>query len=119
MQHLRRAKNLAAFVLLWFAASLCISVASPLVSPKSLDLVCSSNGLIKLVSASADESNPPDLSMHNLDCPLCMSVVFPPLPTVGQFIPPSPLAHALQPIAAAHIAAATAPPLPSRGPPAL
>jgi hypothetical protein len=29
------------------------------------------------------------------------------------------LAHVMQPIAAAHIAALTAPPLPSRGPPAL
>jgi len=29
------------------------------------------------------------------------------------------LSHALQPIAAAHIALATAPPLPSRGPPVL
>jgi hypothetical protein len=32
---------------------------------------------------------------------------------------PSPLAHVMPPIAAAHMAALTAPPLPSRGPPLL
>jgi hypothetical protein len=50
---------------------------------------------------------------------LCMAVGIPTDPISSQFIKPSSLAHALQPIAAAHIAAATAPPLPSRGPPVL
>jgi hypothetical protein len=50
---------------------------------------------------------------------LCLSVAFPPTPLALQVVKPSPLSHALQPIAAAHIASATAPPLPSRGPPAL
>jgi len=54
-----------------------------------------------------------------MDCPLCMSLAFPPAPLALQVVKPSPLSHALQPIAAAHIASATAPPLPSRGPPAL
>ncbi|NBO82929.1 MAG: hypothetical protein EBU75_08900 [Betaproteobacteria bacterium] len=51
------------------------------------------------------------------DCPLCASVSAPPPPLTVHFEKLTPLAHALHPIAAAHIASATAPPLPSRGPP--
>ena len=86
---LRRARQLTRFVLVWFALALGVAMASPLVSPKAMD------------------------------CPFCLSVAFPPAPLALQVVKPSPLSHALQPIAAAHIALATAPPLPSRGPPAL
>jgi len=53
------------------------------------------------------------------DCAMCMLVALPSAPLGTTFDKPSDLSHALHPIAAAHIAAATAPPLPSRGPPAL
>jgi hypothetical protein len=52
-----------------------------------------------------------------MDCPLCASVAAPLLRLNALLIRPSALTHALQPLAAAHIAALTAPPLPSRGPP--
>jgi hypothetical protein len=116
MQTLRHARQLTRFVLVWFALALGAAMASPLVSPKSIDLVCSSGGVMKLVAPEDADSTQPS---NNLDCPLCMSVAFPPAPLALQVVKPSPLSHALQPIAAAHIASATAPPLPSRGPPAL
>jgi hypothetical protein len=117
MQTLRHAHQLTRFVLVWFALSLGVAMASPLVSPKSMDMVCTSGGVIKwVVSDEGDEAQPASASM---DCPLCMSVAFPPAPLAQQAVKSSPLSHALQPIAAAHIASATAPPLPSRGPPAL
>jgi hypothetical protein len=116
MQTLRHARQLTRFVLVWFALALGVAMASPLVSPKSIDLVCSSGGVMKLVTSEDGDSTQPS---NNLDCPLCMSVAFPPAPLALQVVKPSPLSHALQPIAAAHIASATAPPLPSRGPPAL
>jgi hypothetical protein len=116
LQALRRAHQLTRFVLVWFALALGVAMASPLVSPRSIDMVCASGGVMKLV-ASADGDEAP--SSTAMDCPLCMSVAFPPAPLAQQAVKPSPLAHALQPIAAAHIASATAPPLPSRGPPAL
>jgi hypothetical protein len=50
---------------------------------------------------------------------MCLLVALPPSSNGMAFVKPSALAHALHPIAAAHIAAATAPPLPSRGPPVL
>jgi hypothetical protein len=117
MQALRHAHQLTRFVLVWFALALGVAMASPLVAPKSIDLVCSTNGVIKLVSSDDDQQPQPQAKC--LDCPLCMSLAFPPAPVTVSVGKPSPLAHALQPIAAAHIASATAPPLPSRGPPAL
>ena len=53
----------------------------------------------------------------SMDCPLCASAIAPPAPESIHFEKLSPLARALQPVAAAHIASITAPPLPSRGPP--
>ena len=117
MQTLRHARQLTRFVLVWFALALGVAMASPLVSPKSIDMVCASGGVMKLVvSDEGDQAQPANPS---LDCPLCMSLAFPPAPVTAQAVKPSPLSHALHPIAAAHIASATAPPLPSRGPPAL
>ena len=116
MQTLRHARQLTRFVLVWFALALGVAMASPLVSPKSLDWVCSSGGVMKMVASEDGDEAP---SSSAIDCPLCMSMAFPPVPLALQVVKPSPLSHALQPIAAAHIASATAPPLPSRGPPAL
>ena len=117
MDYLRQAKTLARFVLVWFALSLGVAMASPLVAPKSMDLVCTSGGAMKMVSS--DDADKTESTVHTMDCALCIAVGFPPPPISNQFTKPSSLAHALHPIAAAHIAAATAPPLPSRGPPAL
>ena len=116
MQILRHAHQLTRFVLVWFAMALGVAMASPLVSPKSIDLVCSSGGVLKLAVSDAGDTNQPNKTM---DCPLCQSVAFPPTLLALQVVKPSPLSHALQAIAAAHIASATAPPLPSRGPPVL
>ena len=116
MQTPRHARQLTRFVLVWFALALGVAMASPLVVPKSIDLVCSSGGIMKLVASEDGDEAP---SSSAMDCPLCMSVAFPPAPLALQVVKPSPLSHALQPIAAAHIASDTAPPLPSRGPPAL
>ena len=117
MQTLRHAHQLTRFVLVWFALALGVAMASPLVSPKSIDMVCASGGVMKLVVT--DEGDEAQAANPSLDCPLCMGLAFPPAPVAAASIKPSPLSHALQPIAAAHIASATAPPLPSRGPPAL
>jgi hypothetical protein len=117
MDKLRKAKTLARFVWVWFALSLGVAMASPLVAPKALDLVCSTGGVLKI--ASSDDADDSSGTAHTMDCALCMPVGTPPAPITNLFTKPSSLSHALHPIAAAHIAAATAPPLPSRGPPAL
>ena len=114
MEHLRHALHLTRLVLVWFALSVGVAIASPVVNPHSMDLVCTSTGSMKLV-VQGDE----DVAgaTHTLDCPLCAAMSAPPPALNTLLTQPSPLAHALQSLVAAHIAAITAPPLPSRGPP--
>ena len=114
MQQLRHAIQLTRLVLVWFALSLGVAMASPIVNPHGMDLVCTSAGSVKLVVQGDDAVA---ASSHTLDCPLCASISAPPPAFDTTLTQPAPLAYALQPIAAAHIAALTAPPLPSRGPP--
>lgn len=118
MQALRNAQHIARLVLAWFVCSIGVAVASPVIHPKAMDLVCSSGGSMKLVVVGDDDSHTAS-SSHTLDCPLCATLIAPPV--LGQPALPthSPLAHAMQPVEAARIAAPAAPPLPSRGPPPL
>ena len=117
LQLMRQARLLTRFVLVWFALSLGVAMAAPLVKPQAMTLVCTSAGMVKLMAATDDGTQ--DLTPRTLDCPLCATVsALPPsapagLPTLSQ-----PLAHALQPLVAAVIAGRTAAPLPPRGPPA-
>lgn len=105
-------------VLAWFALSLGVAIASPMVSPQAMELVCSSAGVMKVVIKTDDGAQ--ELGAAHLDCPMCMPLVAPPpVAPAAAVPPPSPLAYALRPIVAARIAAATAAPLPARGPPSL
>lgn len=117
MEIFRTDKFLPRFLLVWFMLSVGIAAASPWVSPQAMDLVCTSGGFVKVVIS--DNDGTVHAPVHTMDCALCMAVGIPPSPVHSQFIKPSSLSRALHPIAAAHIAAATAPPLPSRGPPSL
>jgi hypothetical protein len=115
MQALRNARFITRLVLVWFVLFVGASVASPLVAPDHLQMVCSGDGGMKMVDSGDDEGAAKPSA--RMDCPLCTSVAAPPPPVASPSVPPSPLAHALHPLVAAHIASATAPPLPSRGPP--
>jgi len=116
MQTLRRAHFLARFVLVWFALSIGVAIASPIVKPQAMALVCSGAGVVKLVQT---DDGAPTPSGHTLDCPLCMISSAPPPVVRLQVEPQQPLAHALRPVPAAVIAGRTAAPLPARGPPQL
>jgi len=122
MQTLRNAHLLARFVLVWFVLFVGVSVASPMVSPQTSQMVCSAMGGMKMVladdSATSGSSDTLELS-SNMDCPLCAQFSAPPSPVVFSFDTTSALAHALRPIPSAHIAWLTGSPLPPRGPPAL
>ena len=113
MQRLRHARFLARLVLAWFALSLGVAIASPLVQPKAMQLVCSGSAM-KLVIQGGDEGQAP--ATHTLDCPLCAAASAPP-PAVEPAPVVQPLARAVQSIPAADLAARTAAPLPARGPP--
>jgi len=117
MPTLRRLPQLGRLVLLWFALSLGVAVASPLVQPQDMQLVCTSAGAVKVLVKTDDGAR--ELGASHLDCPLCALAGAPPPPApvcaVGH---EQPLGHALQPIPAARFVAAAAAPLPARGPPA-
>lgn len=118
MQILRNAHLIARFVLVWFALSVGVAVASPLVKPQAMELICSSAGVMKVVFTTDDGGR--DAASPALDCPLCAATSAPPPPfarlTAG---PAQPPAYRLQVMAAAPLAVLTAAPLPARGPPAL
>lgn len=118
MHTLRHARHLARLMVAWFVLSLGVAVASPLVAPLDMQLVCSSTGALKVLVKSDDGSKATQTG-HTLDCPLCAALGAPP-PVHTLALPPVlPLGHVLQSIPAARIAALTAAPLPPRGPPAL
>ena len=117
MQSLRNSIQIARLVLVWFALSVGVAIASPIIKPESTALICTGTGVMKLVAIGDDADKP--VTSHKLDCPLCASISAPPPALNTSLTQPFPLAFVLQPIAAAHIASITSPPLPSRGPPAL
>jgi len=114
MHALRTSKLLAALVLAWFALFLGAALASTAMKSGNSQWICAGGGM-KLVDL--DGNGEGNQTTAKMDCPLCVSAVAPPPSYEAQLEKPSGLAHALHPIAAARIAVATAPPLPSRGPP--
>ena len=118
MQTLRNAQFITRFVLVWFALSLGVAIASPLVKPQATTLICSGTGVMKVLVQN-DDGTSTEVAARMLDCPLCSSVSAPPPVARVTAEPAQPLGHVLKTIPAAHIAALTAAPPPARGPPAL
>ena len=117
MNALRNSSTAARLVLVWFVFFIGVATASPIVQPADIQMVCSAAGGMKLVIAGEDGA---DIKVSTgMDCPLCSAAAGPGPANKVSFSKLSPLAHALQSIAAAHIALVSAPPLPSRGPPSL
>ncbi|MDD0817066.1 hypothetical protein PSQ39_20705 [Curvibacter sp. HBC28] len=115
MQTLRSLRTIVQLMLACFVLSLGVAVASPLVAPQSMELVCSTAGAVKLLVKAEDGVQ--EQRGHTLDCPLCAALGAPiDVPNVALPLV-QPLGHVLQSIPAARIAALTAAPLPPRGPP--
>jgi hypothetical protein len=118
MPSLRHCKSIARLMLVWFAMYLGAAMASQVVAPRSLEVICSSSGVMKVLVRAADGSVS-EVSKPMLDCPACMPIGAPPPAALVQAEPAQPLAHMLRSVPAAIIAALTAAPPPGRGPPAL
>ena len=117
MQPLRNARLIARLVLAWFALSLGVAIASPLVAPKATQLVCS-GASVKLIVENSDGTMA-EIGHSALDCPLCAVMNAPP-PVANMAVQsPHALSHALLPIQAAHIAARIGAPWQARAPPVL
>ncbi len=117
LRHSRFLALIGRVVLAWFVLSLGVAVASPVVKPKAMELVCSAAGAVKVIVQADDGAQ--ELGASHMDCPLCVLTGAPPPATPLADVPTlQPLARAVQSIPAARLAAATAAPLPARGPPA-
>lgn len=113
MQALRNAALLTRFVLVWFALSIGVAVASPVFKPQAMELVCSGGGAMKLLLKDADGEA--GASGVTLDCPLCASLAPPPVPFEAVSVQPVAPAAWLPHADPAALAGAAPPP--ARGPP--
>lgn len=115
VRFLRNAHLLSRLVLVWFAMSIGMAIASPIVKPQAVELICSGAGVLKVLVKTDDGSQAQ--SGHTLDCPLCASSSAPP-PVARQAAEPvHALSGVLRSIPAARMASRTAAPPPARGPP--
>lgn len=117
MHALRTSSRLVCLVLAWFALTIGVAGASPFVQPKTMALVCSADGGIKLVVTDGADDGAQDASRHTLDCALCLPAPLPPAAQPSTLAAQLPLAHVLQSVPAAHDASWPGAPLPARGPP--
>lgn len=117
LHRLRHAQLLARLVLVWFALSISAAVASPVINPQSMELICTGTGVMKVLVKS--DGGVKEVKTHTLDCPLCATMTAPPMQFAVQVTAPHPLSYSLQTVPAARIAALTGAPLPARGPPTL
>ncbi len=82
LQSLREARSTVRWILVWFALSIGVAVAAPVVNPQSLTLICTSAGNVKFVTESAADNVDglaSDLHAHSLDCVMCLPQGAPPL----------------------------------------
>ena len=118
MQTLRKAHHIARLVLAWFVLSLGVAVASPIVKPHGMELICSGYGATKLVQT-GDDGKSTSAQLLGMDCPLCAGVSAPPPFVALHFSAIVPTgAPTLAPIQSVYSFHQSAPP-PARGPPRL
>ncbi|MET4576708.1 DUF2946 family protein [Ottowia thiooxydans] len=118
MQELRKSLLLTRLVLAWFLLTLGVAIASPIVQPRAMQMICAANGSIQVIVL--DDSGQAEASPHHtLDCPLCVAITTPPVYPDIQFEQPVPQAIALYALGSQHIAAILGAPFPPRGPPTL
>jgi hypothetical protein len=123
LQSLRNAHRLTRFVLVWFALFVGAAVASPMVKPEAVQLVCSALGGVKLVQSDAAGDEGAGAAWHTalhtaLDCPACLPLIAPPAADVLAPVPPGDLSLAVQPMPAVRLARLLGRPWQARAPPA-
>ncbi len=119
LQSLRNAHRLTRFVLVWFALFVGAAVASPLIKPEAVQLVCSAVGGVKLVQVDAAGVDVDGaVAAHSaLDCPACLPLIAPPVADRLAPLPTGCLSHVLQPLPAARLASLLGQPWQARAPP--
>lgn len=110
--------SLSRLVLVGYVLFVGVSVLAATLQPKTMDVVCSAMGIMKVVVQGEGENTALSSSM---DCPLCAHATpaLPP-PTLAFFAKVHDArAYIVQALPEAILLASTSPPLPSRGPPEL
>lgn len=109
--------SLRAWVLAWFVLALGVAVASPVVQPRAMEIVCSGTGTGATKILLHTSSGTLELGEHGSECPLCLVSGAPPA-YLSSFSPVlMPLTHASALLFSSPVVAATAAPPPARGPP--
>ncbi len=118
LHSLRNAHRLTRFMLVWFALFVGAAVASPLIKPEAVQLVCSAVGGVKLVQVEAAGVDVDGTVAHTaLDCPACLPLIAPPVTDRLAPLPTGSLSHVLQPLPAARLASLLGQPWQARAPP--
>jgi hypothetical protein len=118
MQRLRQLTQITRLVLAWFVLTLGVAVASPIVNPQAMELVCTSGAQVKLVTLD-DDGTQASPSHSTLDCPACLAITLPastPRFIVERALPQRPT---WPPISPSRLGAPSGAALPPRGPPTL
>jgi len=104
------------WVLLAFALSLGAAIASPLIQPQAMSLICSGAGVMKVVVQTDDGAV--ELGSHALDCPLCANLAAPPPVALLLAQPTQQLVCAPQAVQISHLPGQPHEPWQARAPPA-
>ncbi|WP_341685695.1 DUF2946 family protein [Limnohabitans sp.] len=115
MQTLRNARFLARLVLAWMVLFVGIAVASPLVKPVSLEVVCSAAAGTHIVVV-ADDGTPSDQTT-GMHCPLCLPLSAPPAAALTLPAAQTGLSYALHPLESARLQSLIGQPWQARAPP--
>lgn len=115
LQSLRNAQRLSCLVLVWFALLVGSSAASPLVSPKGMQWVCTTAGSVKLLQLDADGQEVQG-NQAGLHCALCWQLATPLV--VSDSAPlPVELSGALHCVEQRRLSTLIGPPWQARAPP--
>lgn len=126
---LKISHSLIRAVMLLYIMTLGVAMASSVVNPAAMNLICTSTGYKyidqngKLVDVDANSEQAKDAKSgihHLLDCSMCLAIgITPEFPKQDALEPPHPLSYATRSIPSARLASLVAAPLPARGPPHL
>ena len=111
-------RQLSRLVLVWYVLFVGVSVLAATLQPKTMEVVCTSMGVMKLVVQGEGEG---PMASSGMDCPQCAHATpaLPPPTLAALAHVPDARAYIVQALPEALLLARTAPPLPSRGPPVL
>ena len=103
------------WVLAWFVLAIGVSVASPLVQPRAMEIVCSGAGMARILLHT--DQGQVELGAQGLDCPLCLLAGAAPASDAPLWhAPVTWLRLAVRPVPAPALTSMAVPP-PARGPP--